>query len=108
MDSLPPAPCSTTTIEAPVRMELEDCKVRDSLELNNPFKHLPESERFILESQLHLPTATTNFLSLYKYATTWDRGIIAVSSTCAICGGAVMPLMTVRSILCLISDGGNI
>lgn len=70
-------------------------KVRDSLEGDAAFAHLPEHEQAILKKQLDIPTVAINYIKLYRYATRVDLIIIAISSLCAIIGGAVLPLMTV-------------
>lgn len=61
----------------------------------DPFKHLPPHEAAILRRQVDTPEAPSNYWSLYRYATTNDKIIIAVSVICAIAGGAALPLMTV-------------
>ena len=58
--------------------------------------HLPEHEREILKRQLDIPTVAVSFPKLFRYATKWDKIIIAISAFCAIAGGAALPLMTVR------------
>lgn len=62
---------------------------------DDPFKHLPPHEAEILRRQLHIPTVKVGFSTLYRYATTYDKLIMAVSAICAIGGGAALPLMTV-------------
>lgn len=61
------------------------------------YQHLPPHEREIVKRQLDIPTVSVTFRTLYRYATKVDLIIIAVSSVCAIAGGAVMPLMTVST-----------
>lgn len=65
---------------------------------NDPLDHLPEHERQILKRQLDVPTVKVTYLTLYRYATTWDKVIIAISAICAFAGGAILPLMTVRHV----------
>jgi ATP-binding cassette subfamily B (MDR/TAP) protein 1 len=59
------------------------------------FAHLPEHEKAILKEQLHIPDVQINFIGLYRYASTNDLLILAVSAICAIGAGAIMPLFTV-------------
>lgn len=63
------------------------------------FDHLPEHEKNIVKRQLDIPPVKVTFRTLYRYATTNDLLILALSAICAIIGGAVMPLMTVRTAL---------
>ncbi|KAJ4011794.1 hypothetical protein NW766_007094 [Fusarium irregulare] len=55
---------------------------------------LNEEEKEIIERQLDLPTVEVTFTTLFRYATRNDLIIIAISSICAIAGGAALPLMT--------------
>jgi ATP-binding cassette subfamily B (MDR/TAP) protein 1 len=68
----------------------------------DPLRHLSPQERVIVERQLDIPDITVTFKTLFRYATTHDLLIIALSTICAIAGGAIMPLMTVglESITC--------
>ncbi|KAI9746413.1 MAG: GTPase-activating protein [Claussenomyces sp. TS43310] len=63
---------------------------------DDPFDHLPANEAEILRRQVAIPKAKVGIKDIYRYATRWDYIIIAVSSICAIAGGAALPLMTVR------------
>jgi ATP-binding cassette, subfamily B (MDR/TAP), member 1 len=58
--------------------------------------HLPQHEREILKRQLDIPAVAVSFPKLFRYATKWDKIIIAISAFGAIAGGAALPLMTVR------------
>jgi ATP-binding cassette subfamily B (MDR/TAP) protein 1 len=62
----------------------------------DPFAHLPPDEAEILRRQVDIPVVKSGYLTLYRYATTNDKIIIAISVFCAIAGGAALPLMTVR------------
>ena len=76
-------------------------KVPEVKKEDEAYQHLPPHEREIVKRQLDIPTVSVNYKTLYRYATKMDLIIIAVSSVCAIAGGAVMPLMTVsRRIQC--------
>ena len=76
-------------------------KVPEVKKEDEAYQHLPPHEREIVKRQLDIPTVSVNYKTLYRYATKIDLIIIAVSSVCAIAGGAVMPLMTVsRRIQC--------
>jgi len=59
------------------------------------FKHLPPHEAEILKRQVFTPTAKVGFVTLYRYASTYDLLIMAVAALCAIAAGAALPLMTV-------------
>ncbi|KAI9847783.1 MAG: GTPase-activating protein [Sclerophora amabilis] len=67
----------------------------DQPEEEDPFRHLPSHERDILKEQLDVPLVKITYLTLYRYATTWDIIITIISTICAIVGGAVTPLMTI-------------
>ncbi|KAI9676610.1 MAG: GTPase-activating protein [Trizodia sp. TS-e1964] len=71
-------------------------KVPDGDEEDDPFRHLPEHEKAILKEQLHVPSVNVNYFTLFRYATRNDLIIVFVSAICAIVGGAILPLMTVR------------
>ena len=60
------------------------------------YAHLPEHEKAIVKRQLDIPTVKVTYKTLFRYSTKNDLIIIIISSICAIAGGAVMPLMTVR------------
>lgn len=68
-------------------------KVADKVE--DPYAHLPEDEKGILKAQVDTPAVSTSVKMLYRYGTTNDFLIIAVSAICAIAAGAALPLMTV-------------
>ena len=72
-------------------------KVSEVKEEDEAYQHLPPHEREIVKRQLDIPTVSVTYKTLYRYATKVDLIIIAVSSVCAIAGGAVMPLMTVST-----------
>lgn len=69
--------------------------LRDVPEGDAALAHLPEHEREVLKKQLHVPDVKVTYWGLYRYATTWDKVLIAIGALGAIGGGAVMPLMTV-------------
>ena len=70
-------------------------KIREVPEGDAALAHLPDDERAILKRQLDIPIASVSWLKLYRYATKWDKIIVATSAFGAIGAGAVMPLMTV-------------
>ena len=70
-------------------------KIRDEKAGDEALAHLPQHEKEIIKRQIDIPTVLVTFKTLYRYATTWDLVIIAVSTICAILAGAAMPLMTV-------------
>ena len=73
-------------------------KVSEVKEGEEAYAHLPPHEKDIVKRQLAIPEVKVTFKTLYRYATTNDLIIIAISSLCAIAGGAVMPLMTVSTL----------
>ena len=73
-------------------------KVSEVKEGDEAYAHLPPHEKDIVKRQLDIPEVKVTFKTLYRYATTNDLIIIAISSLCAIAGGAVMPLMTVSTL----------
>lgn len=64
--------------------------------LDELLAHLPEHEREIIKEQLEVPSVKVTYFTLYRYATTNDLIILAVSSIAAIAGGAALPFFTVR------------
>lgn len=56
---------------------------------------LKESQ--VLQRQVDTPEVQVGFFSLYRYASNYDLVVLAVSSICAMVGGAVLPLVTVRT-----------
>ncbi|KAL2358059.1 P-loop containing nucleoside triphosphate hydrolase protein [Cryomyces antarcticus] len=75
--------------------KLDGQTVKIEEEEDEPYKHLPEHEKQIIKRQLYIPPVKVSFVTLFRYATTNDIVIMAISALCAITGGAVMPLMTV-------------
>ena len=59
------------------------------------YAHLPPAEAEVLKRQVDIPAVKAGWRILYRYATTNDKLIIAVSSVCSIAAGAALPLMTV-------------
>jgi ATP-binding cassette subfamily B (MDR/TAP) protein 1 len=68
-------------------------KVKDKDE--DIYAHLPPAEAEILKRQVDIPPVKAGWRILYRYATTNDKLIMAVSSICSIAAGAAIPLMTV-------------
>lgn len=81
--------------EHPESIDLEDYETAETSARNPMSRDLSQTERLILNAQLDVPTVAVRFLGLYRYATKRDKIIVFISSLCAICGGAAMPLMTV-------------
>ena len=61
----------------------------------DPMSHLPEDEAAILKLQADTAERTYGVGSLYRYSTSWDILVIAVSSVAAIAAGAALPAMTI-------------
>lgn len=70
-------------------------KVADVKEGEEALSHLPDHEKKVIQKQLDVPVVKVNYRTLYRYATTWDLIIVAISAVMAVAGGAVMPLMTI-------------
>lgn len=77
------------------KLDSKIVKLRDSLEGEAAYAHLPDNEREIVKRQLDVPTVKVTFVTLFRYATRNDLIFLAISAFCACAGGAVMPLMTV-------------
>jgi len=71
-------------------------KVGEVKDGEEAYAHLPPHERDVVKRQLDIPPVTVTYRTLYRYATRNDLLIVVISAICAIIGGAVMPLMTVR------------
>ena len=72
--------------------------ISETKEGDELYAHLPPHEKEIVKRQLDIPEVKVTYKTLYRYATTNDLIIIAISTICAIAGGAVMPLMTVSTL----------
>ncbi|KAF6223524.1 hypothetical protein HO133_000367 [Letharia lupina] len=86
---------SSDQIEQLKEVDSHIVKVSEVKDGEEAYAHLPPHEKEIVKRQLDIPEVTVTFKTLYRYATRNDLIIIAVSSICAIAGGAVLPLMTV-------------
>lgn len=78
------------------RLDSKAVTVGDSKDEEDEFRHLPPHEAEVLRRQVFVPKVKIGVKDLYRYATTWDLIIMAVSAVAAIAGGAALPLMTVR------------
>ena len=87
-----PAPLVRLDSKKPKTTEEKEKEQEEEVDV---FSHLPEHEANILRRQLETPPVKVTYFRLYRYATTNDKIIIAVSSIAAIIAGAVLPLMTV-------------
>ncbi|KAG8157696.1 hypothetical protein KVR01_012358 [Diaporthe batatas] len=65
------------------------------VEVEDPFKHLPDHEKQILKRQLDVPAVKITYITLYRYATSKDKAILAVASVAAVIAGILVPMMTV-------------
>jgi len=74
-----------------INLGIKDDKVQDS-----DFAHLTEHEQLILKRQIDVPDAEIGLTTMFRYATKNDLLIIFISSLCAIIGGGILPLMSVR------------
>ena len=80
------------------KLDSKVIKVGEVKDGEEAYSHLPEQEKQIVKRQLDIPSVNVTYRTLYRYATKNDLIIIIISAFCAIAGGAVMPLMTVRMI----------
>lgn len=87
-----PAPLIRLDSKKPKTTEEKEKEQEEEIDV---FSHLPEHEATILRRQLETPPVKVTYFRLYRYATTNDKIIIAISSIAAIVAGAVLPLMTV-------------
>ena len=87
-----PAPLVRLDSKKPKTTEEKEKEQEEEVDV---FSHLPEHEATILRRQLETPPVKVTYFRLYRYATTNDKIIIAISSIAAIVAGAVLPLMTV-------------
>lgn len=89
---------SSSTSDAPKLTKLDSTivKVEDSKDDDAAYAHLPPNEMEIVKKQLHIPDVSVTYWTLFRYATKLDLVIIFISAICAIAGGALLPLMTVR------------
>jgi ATP-binding cassette subfamily B (MDR/TAP) protein 1 len=67
-------------------------------EVKAPMAGLSEQEREIIERQIDAPKLTVGYFALFRYASKAELGIMVVAVIASIAAGAVMPLMTVRSV----------
>lgn len=61
----------------------------------DPFAHLPVEEAEILERQVKTPKADIGYMTLYRYATKKDIGLLIVGYLSSIIYGAALPLFTI-------------
>ena len=87
-----PAPLVRLDSKKPKTTEEKEKEQKEEIDV---FSHLPEREATILRRQLETPPVKVTYFRLYRYATTNDKIIIAISAIAAIVAGAVLPLMTV-------------
>ena len=88
---------SSTDEVALDKLDSQVVTVKDAKDGDEAYAHLPPHEREIIKRQVDLLPIKANYGTLYRYATRNDIIIVAISSFCAIIGGAVMPLMTVMA-----------
>lgn len=61
---------------------------------NLTYEGLDEDEIAILKAQVNLPETKLNYFSLFRYATAWDKFLLAVACISSIISGAALPLFT--------------
>ena len=94
------SPSSGSSSDVVAKLKEVDSHVVEIAEVKEgeqAYAHLPPHEREIIKRQLDIPEVKITYTSLYRYATRNDRIIVAISTICAIAGGAVLPLMTVST-----------
>ncbi|KAJ4390616.1 GTPase-activating protein [Gnomoniopsis smithogilvyi] len=77
------------------KVETKGGSTPQDVEVEDPFKHLPDHEKQILKRQLDVPAVKITYITLYRYATSKDKAILAVASVAAIIAGILVPMMTV-------------
>ena len=87
---------SSSTSDAPRKLDSTIVKVEDSKDDDAAYAHLPPNEMEIVKKQVHIPGVSVTYWTLFRYSTKLDLAIIFISAICAIAGGAALPLMTVR------------
>lgn len=94
---LNPSSSGSSSHDDPVLAKLDSkvIKVGEVKEGEEAYAHLPEHEKEVVKRQLDIPPVKVTYWTVFRYATRNDLIIIAISSFCAIAGGAIMPLMTV-------------
>ncbi|KAI9744292.1 MAG: GTPase-activating protein [Claussenomyces sp. TS43310] len=75
--------------------ELDSQTVKVKTKDEDVYAHLSPTEAEILKKQVEIAPVKAGWRILYRYATTNDKLIIAVSAVCSIASGAALPLMTV-------------
>ncbi|KAK3062194.1 hypothetical protein LTS18_004627, partial [Coniosporium uncinatum] len=93
-----PLPVNNAAVQpqdAVLALKKLDSNVKKKEDQEDPFAHLPDHEREILKKQLDVPDLKVGYLTLYRYATTYDIIFLSVSALMGIAAGAAMPLMTV-------------
>lgn len=60
------------------------------------FTHLTEQEQLILKRQIDVQETKVGLTTMFRYATRNDLIILSISSLCAVIGGGILPLMSVR------------
>lgn len=87
-----PGPLTRLDSQLPSKRDQKDKPTEDK----DPFAHLPEDEKAVLFKQLDVPAVKVTYFTLFRYATRNDKIVMGVSGSCAIIGGALLPLMTVN------------
>lgn len=77
------------------KLDSQVIKVGDVKEGDEAYAHLPPHERDVIKGQVDVPPVKVTYFTLFRYATTNDLIIIAISLISSIAAGAVMPLMTI-------------
>ena len=99
---------SSQDIAALEKLDSKIVKVGEVKEGEEAYAHLPPNEKEIVKKQLDIPSVTVTFKTLYRYATRNDLLIVFISAIAAVAGGAVMPLMTVRTASYLLNYGNAV
>lgn len=58
------------------------------------YEGLDEREAEILKEQVQVPETKLSYLTLFRYATAWDRFLVAIALISSVVSGAALPLFT--------------
>lgn len=89
-----PSAADNDIIQSVSNMEKNEGSVIESKSEEDEFAHLPEDEAAILRNQVKIDPSKISYFTLYRYATTTDKLLLAVAHFAAIASGAATPMYT--------------
>ncbi|KAK9458191.1 P-loop containing nucleoside triphosphate hydrolase protein [Dipodascopsis uninucleata] len=63
--------------------------------IDDEFASLPKEEAQLLRAQVQVPESRSNYFTLYRYATSYDRFILMIGVLAAILEGCMRPIMAI-------------